>query len=110
MDLLVTCTAWGGAGPFDAGMEFSELGMVKNEAEHPMAGLNWLVTVLEERRATSFDVRASQEEPVEEINLADYFQSMIIDPSLEVRVAKPTVPLTDHFESTIIGGSSNTHC
>lgn len=60
-----------------------------------MSSLDWLVAKLDEQQATSFDIRASPEELVEEINLGEYIQSMLIAASLEVRVAVSTVPLAE---------------
>lgn len=67
------------------GMEFLELGMVKITTEHQVPSLDRLVAVLEDRQATSFDVRSSPEAPAEEINLAEYIESMLTAPSLEAK-------------------------
>lgn len=72
-------------------MEFPDLAVLKIEAEHPMPSLDQLCVSLETRKSTCFHVLASiQEEYVEEINLVTYIQSMLIVPSLEVRVAAPS--------------------
>lgn len=68
--------------------------MVKVEAEHQVLGFDRLVAILEERRATSFDIPTSLTEFVEEINLAGYIQAMLVNPTLEARAATSTDPLT----------------
>lgn len=60
-----------------------------------MPGLDQLGAILEERQATSFDIHASREELMEEIDLADYIQTMLIAPFMEARVLVPTVSLME---------------
>lgn len=44
------------------GIEFSDLGMVKIEAEHPIPGFNNLVARLDERCPSNWDIPASPEQ------------------------------------------------
>lgn len=56
-------------------MDFPDLGIIKIRAEHPVPGLDRLITTLEERYSTHSDIPASpEEEYVEEIDLAEYIQ------------------------------------
>lgn len=76
-----------------AGVEFSELGMVKTEAEHPVPGLDQLCISLEMRRFSRLDVLASvEEEYVEKIDLATFILSMLVARALEPRAVIPPGP------------------
>lgn len=82
-------------------MDFSELGMVKIEANNPIPGLDQLSVTLEMGRFTDFDILASAEEGyMEEIDLATYIQSMLMVRALEPRGAPLLEPANEPSAAT----------
>lgn len=74
------------------GVEFSDLGMEKMKAEHPVPRLDNLLTRLEERHPSNYDVLASPEQYIEEIGATDYIWDISVDPAIVAGV--DTAPRT----------------
>lgn len=68
------------------GVEFSDLGMVKIEVEHPVPDLDNLLGRLDEQRPSNWEIPAFPGQYMEEIGLADYVQATLMDPAVEVAV------------------------
>lgn len=69
-----------------AGLEFSDLRMVKLEAEQFVPGLSNLVPRLNDRCPINWNIPTSFEQYIEEIELANYIQATLVDPTVEVEL------------------------
>lgn len=86
------------------GVEFSDLVMVKIEAEHPVPGLDNLLARLEERRPSNWDVAASPKQYKEKIVVANYIWAASLGPTMVDWTLSPEslcLRITEEVEHTI---------
>lgn len=68
------------------GVEFSDLGMVKIEADHPIPGVDTLIARLNQWLLSNWDVHQSPEQYIEVIGATNYIRPASMDPTTVMNV------------------------